>query len=51
MNHTEPEVLICFENVSQEYLGESVLRFTCSYSWAVLLTQRPPNPPFVCSCR
>ena len=26
-------------------LGESVLRFTCSYSWAVLLTQRPPNPP------
>ena len=34
-----------FENVSQEYLGESVLRFTCSYFWAVLLTQRPPNPP------
>lgn len=42
-----------FEHISQEYLGESVLRFICScfYFWAVLLTQRPHQPPFVCSCR
>lgn len=34
-----------FENISQEYLGESVLQFICSYFWAVLLTQLARQTP------